>query len=73
MTELGVGFNGIVFPTKHRIFGPQPDGRAAPEPLVVSIDMDKFVLSDEGRQSDSICSMTLREERVSVFRCAWRN
>ncbi len=38
-------FSGIVFPTKHRIFGLQPDGHAAPEPLVVSIDMDQFVLS----------------------------
>jgi hypothetical protein len=37
-------FSGIVFPTKHRIFGLQPDGHAAPEPLVVSIDMDQIVL-----------------------------
>jgi hypothetical protein len=37
-------FLGIIFPTKHRIFPRQPDGRSAPEPLVVSIDMDKFVL-----------------------------
>ncbi len=37
--------SGIVFPTKHRIFGLQPDGHAAPEPLVVSIDVDHIVLS----------------------------
>ena len=37
-------FSGIVFPTKHRIFALQPDGHAASEPLVVSIDMDKIVL-----------------------------
>jgi hypothetical protein len=37
-------FSGIVFPTKHRIFGLQPDGHAAPEPLVVSIDIDQLVL-----------------------------
>src|SRR5258708_14376416 len=38
-------FYGIVFPTKRRIFPRQPDGRSAPEPLVVSIDLDQFVLS----------------------------
>jgi hypothetical protein len=38
-------FFGIVFPTKHRIFPRQPDGHSAPKPLVVSIDMDQFVLS----------------------------
>jgi hypothetical protein len=27
-----------------RIFGLQPDGHATPEPLVVSIDMDKLIL-----------------------------
>jgi len=37
-------FFGIVFPTKPRIFGLQPDGYAAREPLVVSIDMDQIVL-----------------------------
>ena len=37
--------SGIVLPTKHRIFGLQPDGHAAPEPLVVSIDLDNIVLS----------------------------
>jgi len=38
-------FSGILFPTKRRIFPRQPDGHAAPEPLVVSIDLDQFVLS----------------------------
>src|SRR6266852_3106545 len=38
-------FSGIVFPTKSRIFPRQPDGHAAPEALVVSIDLDQFVLS----------------------------
>jgi len=37
-------FFGIVFPTKRRIFARQPDGRSVPEPLVVSIDLDKLVL-----------------------------
>jgi hypothetical protein len=36
--------SGIVFPTKRRIFPRQPDGHSAPEPLVVSIDLDQFVL-----------------------------
>ena len=36
--------SGILFPTKHRIFGLQPDGHASPEPLVVSIDLDNIVL-----------------------------
>ena len=30
-------FSGILVPTKHTIFGRQPDGKAAPAPLVVSI------------------------------------
>src|SRR6267143_6145689 len=38
-------FSGIVFPTKRRIFARQGDGHFAPEPLVVSIDLDQFVLS----------------------------
>ena len=38
-------FSGIVFPTKRRIFLRQPDGHSAREPLVVSIDLDQFVLS----------------------------
>jgi hypothetical protein len=37
-------FSGIVLPTKHRIFGLKPDGHAAAEPLVVSIDIDQLVL-----------------------------
>jgi hypothetical protein len=37
-------FSGIVLPTKHRIFGLKPDGHAALEPLVVSIDIDQLVL-----------------------------
>jgi hypothetical protein len=37
-------FFGIVFPTTHRIFGLQPDGHAALEQLVVSIDIDQIVL-----------------------------
>ncbi|PYQ63625.1 MAG: hypothetical protein DMF54_16260 [Acidobacteria bacterium] len=32
-------FSGILVPTKHTIFGRQPDGKAAPAPLVVSIDV----------------------------------
>jgi hypothetical protein len=38
-------FSGIVFPTKRSIFPRQPDGHSVPEPLVVSIDLDQFVLS----------------------------
>lgn len=38
-------FSGIVFPTKRRIFPRQPDGQSAREPLVVSIDLDQFVLT----------------------------
>ena len=38
-------FSGIVFPTKRRIFARQPDSHSVPEPLVVSIDQDHFVLS----------------------------
>jgi hypothetical protein len=37
-------FFGIVFPMRHRILSLQPDGHAAPEPIVVSIDMDKLVV-----------------------------
>ena len=37
-------FSGIVFPTKRMIFPRQPDGHSLPEPLVVSIDLDQFVL-----------------------------
>lgn len=35
---------GIMFPTKRRIFPRQPDGRAMAEPLVVSIDLDQIAL-----------------------------
>jgi hypothetical protein len=38
-------FSSIMFPTKRRIFPRQPDGQSMPEPLVVSIDLDHFVLS----------------------------
>src|ERR1700682_763301 len=38
-------FSGIVFPTKRRIFPRLPDGHSATEPLVVSINLDQFVLS----------------------------
>ena len=37
--------SGIVFPTKRRVFRRQPDGRPAPEPLIISIDLDRIVLS----------------------------
>jgi len=38
-------FSGISFPTKRRVFRRQPDGRPAPEPLIISIDLDRIVLS----------------------------
>jgi hypothetical protein len=38
-------FFGIVFPTKRRVFPRQPDGRPAAEPLIISIDLDRIVLS----------------------------
>jgi hypothetical protein len=38
-------FSGIVFPTKRRVFRRQADGCAAPEPLIISIDVDRIVLS----------------------------
>jgi hypothetical protein len=37
-------FSGVLFPTKRRIYGRQPDGHSVPEPMVVSIDLDQFVL-----------------------------
>jgi hypothetical protein len=37
-------FSGIVLPAKRRISPRQPDGHSVPEPLVVSIDLDQFVL-----------------------------
>jgi hypothetical protein len=38
-------FSGIVFPTKRRIFVRGPDGRPAPEPPIISIDVDHVILS----------------------------
>jgi hypothetical protein len=38
-------FSGIVFPTKRRVFRRQPDGLPAPKPLIISIDLDRIVLS----------------------------
>ena len=38
-------FSGIVFPTKRRVFRRQPDGRHAPESLLISIELDRSVLS----------------------------
>jgi hypothetical protein len=38
-------YSGILFPTKRRIFPRLSDGRAAPEPLIISIDLDRIVLS----------------------------
>jgi hypothetical protein len=38
-------FSGIVFPTKRRVYRRQSDGRHAPEPLIISIDLDRIVLS----------------------------
>ena len=37
-------FSGIIFPTKRRVFRRQPDGHPAPEPLIISIDLDRIVL-----------------------------
>jgi len=37
-------FSGIRVPTKHTIFGRQPDGSQAPTPLVVSIDISEVEL-----------------------------
>jgi hypothetical protein len=38
-------FSGIVLPTRHRIFPRQPDGKAMPTPLVVSIDLSEVEFS----------------------------
>ena len=38
-------FSGIVFPTRRRIFRRQPDGRPASKPVIISIDLDRIVLS----------------------------
>lgn len=40
-----VEVQGVMFPTKRRIFPRQPDGQAMAEPLVVSIDLDQIKLS----------------------------
>jgi hypothetical protein len=38
-------FSGIIVPTKHMVFGRQPDGKAVPTPLVVSIDLSEVEFS----------------------------
>ena len=38
-------FCGIVVPTKRRVFRRQPDGDHAPQPLIISIDLDQIVFS----------------------------
>jgi hypothetical protein len=38
-------FSGILVPTKHRIFGRQPDGKAVPDPIVVSIELSEVEFS----------------------------
>ena len=38
-------FSGIAFPRKRRVFRRQADGHPAPEPLIISIDLDRIVLS----------------------------
>jgi hypothetical protein len=38
-------FSGIVFPTKRRVFRRQSDGHPAPKPVIISIDLDRIVLS----------------------------
>jgi len=40
-----VEVQGLMFPTKRRIFPRQPDGQAMAEPLVVSIDLDRIQLN----------------------------
>lgn len=37
--------SGIIVPTRHRIFGRQPDGKAVPTPVVVSIDLSEVEFS----------------------------
>ena len=48
MSELEE-FSGIIIPTKHMVFGRQPDGRAALIPLIVSIDLSEIEF-DDGRK-----------------------
>jgi len=38
-------FSGIVFPTKRRVFRRQPDGHPGPKPVIISIDLDRIVLT----------------------------
>jgi len=38
-------FSGITVPTKHSVFGRQPDGKAVPTPLIVSIDLSDVEFS----------------------------
>jgi hypothetical protein len=38
-------FSGILVPTKHVVFGRQPDGKAVPTALVVSIDLSEVEFS----------------------------
>jgi len=38
-------FSGIVFPTRRRVFRRQPDGHPASKPVIISIDLDRIVLS----------------------------
>ena len=38
-------FSGIVFRRRRRVFRRQPDGRPDTEPLIISIDLDRIVLS----------------------------
>lgn len=38
-------FSGIMVPTKRRVFGRQPDGKAVPEPIIVSIDLSEVAFS----------------------------
>jgi len=42
-------FSGILVPTKHTIFGRQPDGSSVPTPLVVSIDVREVEFSQGAR------------------------
>jgi hypothetical protein len=37
--------SGIMVPAKRRVFGRQPDGKAVPTPLVVSIDLSEVEFS----------------------------
>jgi len=57
-------FSGIIVPTKHTVFGRQPDGRSVPTPLVVSIDRGTACEADVHRQLATLhCGLPL----------VWRN